>query len=74
MSASAADVVCPSPSPDSLVGRLDHVDPKSPNQNQVDAMTLVNVEYEFVDDEEPSSDAHELNRQIRLQFADSPAL
>jgi hypothetical protein len=37
-------------------------------------MTLLKVEYEFFDYEEPSSDAHELDRQIRLQFADSPAL
>ena len=37
-------------------------------------MTLLKVEYEFFDYEEPSSDAHELERQIRLQFADSPGL
>jgi hypothetical protein len=37
-------------------------------------MMLLKVEYEFFDFEEPSRDAHELHRQIRLQFADSPAL
>lgn len=37
-------------------------------------MMLVTVEYEFFDYEEPSSNARELDRQIRLQFADSPAL
>jgi hypothetical protein len=37
-------------------------------------MTLLKVEYEFFDYEEPSSDAHELHRQIRLQFADSLVL
>src|SRR5262249_14546382 len=39
-----------------------------------DVATLLKVEYEFFNYEEPSSDAHEFNRQIRLQFADSPAL
>jgi hypothetical protein len=37
-------------------------------------MILLKVEYEFFDYEEPSSMAHELDRQIRLQFADSPTL
>ena len=37
-------------------------------------MLLLKVEYEFFDYDEPSSDAHDLDRQIRLQFADSPAL
>jgi len=37
-------------------------------------MKLLKVEYEFFDYEEPSTDAHELDRQIRLQFADSPTL
>jgi hypothetical protein len=37
-------------------------------------MTLLKVEYEFFDYEEPSSNAHELDRQIRLQFADAPTL
>ena len=37
-------------------------------------MMLLKVDYEFFDFEEPSSSAHELARQIRLQFADSPAL
>jgi hypothetical protein len=37
-------------------------------------MTLLKVEYEFFDYEEPSRDAHELDRQVRLHFADSPAL
>jgi hypothetical protein len=41
---------------------------------QAGAMTLLKVEYEFFAYEEPSSDAHELHRQIRLLFADSPAL
>ncbi len=35
-------------------------------------MMLLKVEYEFFDYEEPSCDAPELSRQIRLQFADSP--
>jgi hypothetical protein len=37
-------------------------------------MVLLRVEYEFFDYEEPSSTVHELNRQIRLQFADAPTL
>jgi hypothetical protein len=37
-------------------------------------MMLMKVEYECFDYEEPSSDAQELRRQIRLQFADSPPL
>jgi hypothetical protein len=37
-------------------------------------MMLMKVEYECFDYEEPSSDAQELGRQIRLQFADSPPL
>ena len=37
-------------------------------------MTLVKVEYEFFAYETASSSVHELNRQIRLQFADSPTL
>ena len=37
-------------------------------------MVLLRVEYEFFDYEEPSSNTHELDRQIRLQFADSPTL
>ena len=37
-------------------------------------MMLVKVEYEFFDYEEPSREARELDRQILLQFADTPAL
>lgn len=37
-------------------------------------MLLLKVEYEFFDFEEPSSNAHELDRQLRLRFADSPTL
>lgn len=37
-------------------------------------MILLKVEYEFFDYEEPSSEPRELDRQIRLQFADSPPL
>ena len=37
-------------------------------------MIVSNVEYEFFGHEDPSSNAHELDRQIRLQFADSPML
>jgi hypothetical protein len=37
-------------------------------------LVLAKVEYEFFDHEEPSSDVQELDRQIRLHFADSPTL
>lgn len=37
-------------------------------------MTLLKVEYEFFDFEDPSSDAKELGRQLRLQFSDAPTL
>jgi hypothetical protein len=37
-------------------------------------MILLKVEYELFDYEEPSSRALELDRQIRLQFADAPTL
>ena len=37
-------------------------------------MILSKVEYQFFDHEDPSSNAHVLDRQIRLQFADSPTL
>lgn len=35
---------------------------------------LLQVDYEFFDYEEPSSRAHELDRQFRLQFANAPTL
>ena len=37
-------------------------------------MVLVRVEYELFDHEEPSTDVQDLDRQIRLHFADSPTL
>jgi hypothetical protein len=37
-------------------------------------MMLSKVEYEFFEYEEPSSTAQELERQIRMQFADAPTL
>jgi hypothetical protein len=37
-------------------------------------MVLTKVEYELFEHEEPSSDVQELDRQIRLHFADNPTL
>ena len=37
-------------------------------------MTLIRVEYEFVEFEEPSNTAFELARQIRLDFSDAPTV
>ena len=37
-------------------------------------MTLIRVEYEFFDYEEPSSDVRDLDRQIRLHCSDAPTL
>jgi len=37
-------------------------------------VVLSRVEYEFFDFEEPSSDARQLARQIRLLFSDAPTL
>jgi hypothetical protein len=37
-------------------------------------MNLSKLDYEFFDFEEPSSTAHQLARQIRLHFSDSPTV